>query len=311
LAESSIDEFECAVVGSGAAGLTAAIFLARFRRSFVLFDDRTSRAELIPRSHNHPAFPDGIHGPRLLERMRDQLASLEKEAVRATVAGITREDDGRFTITAGEQRYRARFLLFATGVEDVLPKMGSPENEVRRGLLRCCPICDAYEVMDRELAVVGPGECAAGEALFLRSYSSRVTLVTLGGPPQISADALSRVHAAGIAICEDPVRQISGTSSEVRIRLPGREISFDAVYAGLGIQPRTRLAASVGVALDDNGRIVTDGKQRCSTPGCYAAGDVVTGLNQIAVAMAQAEIAAVDIHNHLRDAEGRCLTPMN
>jgi thioredoxin reductase (NADPH) len=303
-------DIDCAIVGGGPAGLTAALFLARFRRGFVLFDNRASRAELIPRSHNHPAFPDGIHGPELLRRMRDQLAALEQTPVRESVTSITLEDDGRFLIQADEHRSRARFVLLATGIEDILPEMEGSVNWVREGLLRCCPVCDAFEVIDRDIAVVGPGDHAAGEALFLRGYSPNVTLATLGGPPRISAEALAKVRAAGISICEDPVLEISGGEDGARLRLEDRELRFDALYAGLGVQPRTKLAVSLGLDTDEDGRIVTDANQRCSVPNCYAAGDAVTGLNQIAVAMAQAEIAAVDIHNHLRQGESRCLAPV-
>ena len=110
---------------------------------------------------------------------------------------------------------------------------------------------------------------------------------------------------------EDEVSKICRDGSGVRVHLADRTLHFDAVYAGLGVRPRTALAASVGVEVDGTGRIMTDASQRCSVAGCYAAGDAVTGLNQIAVAMAQAEIAAVDIHNHLRETEGLCLAPVD
>ena len=96
---------DCCIIGGGPAGLTAAIFLARFRRRAVVFDDRSSRAALIPRSHNHPAFPDGIGGPTLLRRMREQLAALGETTVETRVTSIARETDGGFTVTAGEVRW--------------------------------------------------------------------------------------------------------------------------------------------------------------------------------------------------------------
>ena len=86
------------IIGGGPAGLTAAIFLARFRRRAVVFDDRSSRAALIPRSHNHPAFPDGIGGPTLLQRMREQLAALGEATVETRVTSIARETDGGFRL---------------------------------------------------------------------------------------------------------------------------------------------------------------------------------------------------------------------
>ena len=306
LRQQEANRYDCGILGGGPAGLTAAIFLARFRRRAVVLDDRRSRAALIPRSHNHPAFPDGIGGPALLQRMRDQLADLGESPVEAKVTAISQEADGSFTIAAGERRWTTRFLLMATGVEDVLPELPGSLDRVREGVLRCCPICDAFEVIDGELAVVGPGACAAGEALFLRAYSQRITLVTLGGPPEITEEQLTRVLAAGITVLEDEVMELSGDAGGVRVHLADRTLRFDAAYAGLGIRPRTGLAASLGVEIDGDGRIVTDASQRCSVAGTYAAGDAVTGLNQIAVAMAQAEIAAVDIHNRLR-AAGLCL----
>jgi thioredoxin reductase (NADPH) len=84
----------------------------------------------------------------------------------------------------------------------------------------------------------------------------------------------------------------------------GASISAPIVYSALGIVPQNRLAASLGVSLQADGRVATDPHLRTDVAGCYAAGDIVTGLNQIAVAMAQGEIAAVDIHNHLRTEEG-------
>jgi thioredoxin reductase (NADPH) len=193
---------------------------------------------------------------------------------------------------------------------DVLPAVADAAAKVREGLLRCCPICDAYEVTGRALAVVGSGAGAAGEALFLTTYSPRVTLVTLGASADIAEDVLARLDAAGVAVVAEPVLEITASHDRVQVRLPERTLRFDAIYAGLGARPRTELAASLGVKLGADGRIVTDSRQRCSLPGCYAAGDAVTGLNQIAVAMAHAEIAAVDIHNSLREREGRCVAPV-
>ena len=304
-------DLDCCIIGGGPAGLTAAIFLARFRRNVLVFDDGQSRAALIPSSHNHPAFPDGISGPVLLRRMREQLAALGQTRVESEVTSITRRADGAFTVSAGEKCWNTRFLLFATGVCDVLPAIAGALERVREGVLRCCPICDAYEVIGRELAIVGPGACAAGEALFLCAYSHRITLLTLGGPLQITDEALARVRAAGITVVEDEVMEISVDECGVRVCFSQRELVFDAVYAGLGVRPRTELAVALGNEVDGEGRLVTDGKQRCSVPGCYAAGDAITGLNQIAVAMAQAEIAAVDIHNHLRETEGLCLASID
>jgi thioredoxin reductase (NADPH) len=158
--------------------------------------------------------------------------------------------------------------------------------------------------------VIGSGKGAAGEALFLRNYTPDIVLVTLGDAADLAPEDKDLVLSAGICITETPVHDIAaGEGSGALITFAdGGASAFDAIYSGLGIEPRTGLVARLGAELAEDGRIITDALQRTSVPGCYAIGDAVTGLNQIAVAMAQGEIAAVDIHNAMRRMESRCLT---
>jgi thioredoxin reductase (NADPH) len=303
-------ELDVCVIGGGPAGLTAALFLARFRRGAVVLDGGESRASWIPRSHNHPAFPEGIPGETLLARMRDQLVRFGAPPIAAHAAAVEREGRGfRVTTGGGGPEWRARFVVFATGVRDRLAPVPDAIRHVRTGTIRQCPICDAYEVADKRLAVIGALRCSAGEALFLRSYTDDVRLVTLGEEPEWSEDDAARIRTAGVVIDARPVTAIAaaeGQGATIAFR-DGASVHVDAIYSGLGIEPRTRLAAALGARCAADGRIETDARQRTSVPGAYAAGDAVTGLNQIAVAMAQAEIAAVDIHNTLRREEGLCL----
>ncbi|MFC7704313.1 NAD(P)/FAD-dependent oxidoreductase [Plastorhodobacter daqingensis] len=305
----NIPEIDCCIVGAGPAGLTAAIFLARFRRSFRLFGAGDSRAAWIPRSHNHPAFPGGINGHDLLQRMRRQLGGFGHSPVSAAVTAVVPMPDGRFKVTAGDDMVLARHLILATGVRDHLPPVRDAVAHVLEGRIRQCPICDGYEMTDRRLAVIGHEACAAGEALFLRSYTDRITIVTLGRRLDLPPAALGRLRGAGIVVQDQPVRDIRfGDDRIVEICLEDHvRLTFDAIYSGLGVTAQSDLGEQLGLELTPDRRIVTDRRQECSVPGVYAAGDVVTGLNQIAVAMAQAEIAAVEIHNRLRREELRVL----
>lgn len=299
---------DCVIVGGGPAGLTAAIYLARFRRRVALIDAGNSRAALIPRSHNHPGYPSGIEGPSLLAQMREQAGRFGVIPVAEELTGADRLPDGRLRLRAGAAVLETTSLLLATGVSDHVPPVTDPLHHVREGLIRQCPVCDAYEVIDRAVAVIGAGACAAGEALFLRHYTADLVILTLGQPLELSEAVLRRLDEAGIAIVEAPLEAMTFRDDAVQVRLAGQpERRFAAVYSGLGNEPRSTLAKALGVDLASDGRIVTDAHQLTSVPGIYAAGDVVTGLNQIAVAMAQGEIAATAIHNALRQAEGRCL----
>lgn len=177
---------DCLIIGGGPAGLTAAVYLARFRRRFLLVDGGTSRAALIPVSHNHPGFPDGIGGTALIARQRAQAKRYDAPIVAGDVAGLIREPSGSFIAefkSSSEpytRRVNARMVLLATGVVDIEPELANVEHAIRRGYVRHCPICDGFEVIDRKIAVIGFGKSGMGEALFMRTYSSDVTLLSLG-----------------------------------------------------------------------------------------------------------------------------------
>lgn len=300
---------DCIIVGGGPAGLTAAIYLARFRRRTVVLDTKRSRARWISRSHNHPAFPDGINGERLLQRLREQLAACGSKPIEAKADAAGRAADGTFVIEAGAATLRARRLVLATGVIDRTPPVASVSAAMKSGLVRQCPICDAFEMRGKRLAVIGFGALGPAEALFLRTYTSDITLVTLGRRIDENPNAAARLEQAAICVTTTPLRQALPDSNGVRLEFEDDESSsFDAVYSALGITPANALAQQLGLPLDLDGRVRTNCHQETSLAGCYAAGDLVTGLNQIGVAMAQGEIAAVDIHNHLRREEGLTLT---
>jgi thioredoxin reductase (NADPH) len=298
------------IVGGGPGGLTAAIYLARFRRRFVLIDAGESRASWIPRSHNHPGFPDGINGIELLERMRAQLRQHASDVNVGTVTSLKCQPDGLFVATYDGSAVTASHVILATGVVDVEPPLPNALEAVRRGLVRQCPICDGYEMTDRKLVVIGRDDQGLGEALFLRTYTSDITLVTLGQPLALSTENRKLMEEAGLRAVETPVTEIACERDRIaRLDfIDGSALTFDAIYSALGIHPRADLAALLGLELHPDRRIVTDTHQRTSIAGCYAAGDIVTGLNQIGVAMAHGEIAAVDIHNRLRAREGLRLT---
>jgi thioredoxin reductase (NADPH) len=301
---------DCIVVGGGPAGLTAAIYLARFRRRFVLIDAGQSRASWIPRSHNHPAFPHGINGIELIARMRHQLAEFGGQVREGTLVALGRQQgDGTFTAHLDGQSYVAFHALLAMGVVDNEPPLPDALSAMRSGLIRQCPICDGFEMIDRKLIVIGHGQRGLGEALFLRTYTADITIVTLGQKMGLSQEEQRRMEEAAIRVIETPVVQID-TEAERSVRVvmaEGTTLVADAIYSALGVHPRAEVAATLGVKLDSDQRIATDRHQRTSVEGCYAAGDIVTGLNQIGVAMAQGEIAAVDIHNRLRAREGLSL----
>lgn len=292
---------DCVVVGAGPGGLTAAIYLARYLRDIRVIDDGRSRALWIPRSHNCPGYPEGIPGPELLERLRRQAGRYDAPLLTGRVAAIERATAGGFLVHLQDRTLETEAVLLATGAEDVQPPIGDVDDAIRRGLVRHCPTCDAFEVRDRRIAVIGAGACRVQEAMLLRTYTADLTVLSLGRELEIAPDERDVLRAAGVRLVDEPVAELMPHADAVSVRLArtGDTLRFDAIYTALGLRGRSDLATRLGAAHDEDGMLLVDDHQRTSVPGLLAVGDVVPGLTQIGVAMGQAAIAASTINSSL------------
>lgn len=294
-----IDNLDCLIIGGGPAGLAAAIYLARFHRRARIVDGGRSRAALIPRSHNLPGFPQGVTGESLLRRLHEQLAPYHVPVTESLVEKVTRTNAGFLADTPGEA-IAARTVLLATGIADA--GLGTPNWQagILSGSLRLCPVCDAYEMTGRRIAIAASGRNAAGHALFLRTYTADLTLAHVGEPGSLPEEDYVRLKAAGIQLIETPDISVRvDAAGQAVLVVSGRPHRFDAIYPMFGCRPRAGLAEMLGAECDALGELKTDRFQQTSVPGLYAAGDVVSGLNQICVATGQAAIAATHIHHEL------------
>jgi thioredoxin reductase (NADPH) len=285
------------VVGAGPAGLMAAIYLGRFRRRCLVLNDGESRARWIPTSHNIPGFAAGIGGDEFLLSLQEQASKYGAQLRRASVTGITVDDD-LFCVRTAQDTHRSRFVLLATGVKDHLPVIKGASEAILRSLVRFCPICDAFEAIDKRIAVIGDGALGEREATFLSHYSDRVTLLHVGPPDSGSDERPPAVR--GIERVVIDLSQLRLLEDRVVLNTPAGERSFDVVYLALGCSSQNQLARSLNARCDDQGALVVNAHQETTVPRLYAAGDVVRGLNQVVVAAAESAIAATDIHNKLR-----------
>lgn len=289
---------DCLIIGAGPAGLTAATYLRRFRRDIALIDANESRARWIPTSHNCPGFPLGVSGESLLCRMRAQAADFGAEPVQARIVRLRCHDDVFTAESETGETWQAAMVILATGVVDVLPAMDDAVGAVERGVLRICAICDALEASDSSIAVFGPVAAALPHAKFLRTFSQRVSVV----PDDASAfDAALRddADAAGVALLP-AAQSLHADDTHVSVQhADGSTQRFDVLYPALGAASQSGLAVQVGARVADDGALLCDAHQRTSVPGLYAIGDVVSALNQIAVAVGHAAIAATSVHNTL------------
>jgi thioredoxin reductase (NADPH) len=293
---------DCLIVGAGPAGLIAAIYLARFRRNIRIIDAGSSRASLIPVSHNYPGFPDGIGGDELLARLRSQALRYGVDITAGVVDRIAKQDDGFFIGSYGADSVKAQTVVLATGVIDIEPELPKLTDAIKQGYIRHCPICDGYEVIDRKVAVIGYGKILVREALFIRHFTADLTVLSLGRETGLSDSDRKILSEHNIRIIEEPIAEVTIEGSRISAlrAQSGTVHHFDTVYSALGTKVRSDLARELGADCDERGDLLVDHKRlQTSVPGLYAAGDVVNGLNQISVAAGHAAIAATAIHHSL------------
>lgn len=291
---------DCLIVGGGPAGLTAAIYLARYCRRTLVVDEGQSRAALIPESHNYPGFR-GIAGTALLSRLRDQAQQYGTEIRSGRIRELRRAPGDGFVAVSGAGDVTARSVIMATGLVDEQPRISGLQEAVYAGAIRFCPICDAYEARDRRIGVIGPIALAGPKALFLRTYSRDVTLFAAGAPgSDASEDLRAELSRAGVNVVAHPVKaDHDGPAGVIVTAKDGTAYRLDTLYPALGCEVRSDLAVGLGAAATENGNLLVNEQQRTSVDGIYAAGDVVSDLHQLSVAIGHAAIAATAIHNAL------------
>ena len=294
---------DCIIIGAGPAGLTAAIYLARYHLNIRLFDSGESRASWIPTSHNHAGFPDGINGEELLERMRAQAANYGALREPKRVTHLAKHAD-HFVVTCDTDEYLARTVLLATGVINNRPKGIDPalhDDALSRGLLRYCPVCDGYEVTDRKVAVIGTGIHGTAEAQFIRTYTKDVTLISPHGDHDLDEECSAALDDAGIERIAGPCGGYAIEGERFAFDTAEGRMAFESAYPALGSKINSDLAKTCGADVTREGCIKVGDHLETSVPGLFAAGDVVVGLDQISHAMGQAGVASTAIRNLLAE----------
>ena len=293
------NEWECVVVGGGAAGLSAALVLGRARRRTLLIDagGQSNRA-----AHGIGGLLgfDGVPPAELYARGRRELERYPSVEVRDGEVRAAAAGDGITLDLADGAGVHTRRLLLATGMRYDYPDLPGLAPLWGRSVFHC-PFCHGWEVRDQPLAVLAQGERAVHMATLLRGWSDDVVLLT-GGPADLSDDDRARLDIAGMPIDERKVRKLDSAAGELHAVVfdDGARLPRSALLVAAELRQRSGLAAQVGVKLVATGPVSpeavdVDPLYRTSVPGVFAAGDVCAQMPQIAAAVAAGSAAAVSV----------------
>ena len=303
------------IIGSGPAGYTAALYAARADLSPLVIEgfawggllQQTTEVE------NYPGYPEGVMGPVMMQQLRDQAERFGTRFVtdQATRVELASEPGELHHVWVDDDEYLARSVILAMGAEH--KKLGVPgEAELSGRGVSYCATCDAAFFKDRETVIVGGGDSAMEEAIFLAKFSSTVTIVHRREEFRATAIMLDRARALGHInmltpyVVEELVPGENGALGRVRVRNAAtgesRELPATGVFVAIGHLPQSELVRGI-VDTDENGYVLVEGRStRTNRPGVFAAGDLVDHTYRQAVTAAGSGCqAALDAEWYLRD----------
>ena len=303
--------YDSVIIGSGPAGLTAAIYLSRAKLKNVMINGMEPGGQLTTTTdvENFPGFPEGVLGPQLVEDMKKQAANFGTEFIQTVVEKIDFDSKPFKLYLGNKQIIETRTVIISTGAEAKYLGIENEKEYIGRGV-SACATCDAFFYRGKEVVVVGGGDTAMEEADFLTRFASKVTVIHRRN--QLRASAILQERArSNEKICwklnYTPKKVIADTKV-TGIELINNEtgeietLNTDGVFIAIGHKPNTHFLEGK-VSLDENGYIITEGKSSLTNiPGIFAAGDVQDGIYQQAVVAAgSGAIAALDVETYLTE----------
>ena len=293
-------DYELAIIGAGPAGYTASIYATRSGIKTIIFDKGNGGglAALSPNIENYPGF-ESITGNELMERMKKHASKYSDFNFFEEVKNIKKNKD-LFEIETDKKTYNTAAILLATGTEN--RKLNAPGEKKLQGRgVSYCATCDGFFFKNKKVAVIGGGNSALIEAVYLKQVGCKEVYL-IHRRDQLRGEKTYELEAREKKIkilFNKTVAEINGEEKVESISLKDTQtgeiekLEIDGVFVSIGEIPQNELAKKLGVELDKNGYIKTDKQMRTNVKGVYAAGDITGGLRQIITAAAEGAIAAL------------------
>jgi thioredoxin reductase (NADPH) len=300
------------VVGSGPAGLTAALYLARANLNPLVFAGGQPGGQLMITTEvdNYPGFPDGIMGPELMQRMTDQVKRFNTEIINEDITKVDfsrKSPDDTLKVWVGDKMYESKAVIIATGATAIWLDLES-EQRLRGHGVSACATCDGFFFKGKDIAVVGGGDTAMEEATFLTRFANTVTVIhrrdTLRASKIMQDKAFNNPKIKFIwdSVVDDILGEKVVTGLKVKNIKTGdvKEMPMSGLFIAIGHKPNTEVFKDVGLQMDDNGYLVAEGETWTDIDGVFLAGDVSDHMYRQAVTAAGAGCkAALDAERWL------------
>jgi len=299
------------MVGAGPSSLTAAIYTTREDLSTILYEKSVvgGLAAITDKVDNYPGFPEGIEGPVLADQLEKQAKRFGAIIEYGDVTSI-RDEGGAKVITVDGLEVKARSVLIATGSSYGKINVPGEAEYYGRGV-HYCATCDGAFYKNKRLIVVGGGNSAIQEAIYLSRFASHIDLLvrsTIKASDVLKKKLQAFIDDGKITVHlgtkTDEIGAVDGKVTHAHISKEGKssEVEADGVFIFAGLKPNTGFLAGSGIELDEVGFIKTNGKMQTNIPGIFASGDVRSGATmQIACAIGEGATAAHSIRDYLRD----------
>ena len=304
-----MEQYDIIIIGAGPGGLTAGIYAGR-QGTRTLIIDRDLAGGLgreVPEMENYPGF-DNISGLELIEKMKEQATkNTELHEMEEVIEIAQTNDNYKFTVTTNKDQYQSKTIILATGSSHRhLDAKG--EEEFKGKGVSYCATCDGFFFAGRDIIMVGGGNSALQEAVYLKNLGANVTLVHRRDEFRAQKHLQDMIEKEGIpTILNATVEEIKGEMLVESVILKDtvtgdlKEIPTNGVFISVGYNPHTELATQLGVDLDESGHIIIDKEQKTNIEHVYAIGDVCVGLKQWVVACGEGAVAATSAYHDLKE----------
>ncbi|WP_295591412.1 NAD(P)/FAD-dependent oxidoreductase [uncultured Methanobrevibacter sp.] len=303
-----MNQYDIIIIGAGPGGLTAGIYAGRQGTKNLIIDKDLAGGlgREVPEMENYPGF-DNISGLELIEKMKAQaIKNCELHELEEVTEIAKTDDEYRFTVKTNKDTYQSKTIILATGSSH--RQLGAKGEEEFKGKgVSYCATCDGFFFAGRDIIMVGGGNSALQEALYLKNLGANVTIIHRRDEFRAQKHLQNMIKEAGInTILNATVDEIKGDMLVESVVLKDTqtgeltEMPINGVFVSVGYIPHTELAKQIGVNLDESGHIIIDKDQKTNIDYAYAIGDVCVGLKQWVVACGEGAVAATSAFNDIQ-----------